>query len=171
MQDATTLTPFTPPYPVRLWADYPERLSRLTTFFRVILAIPVFMFFYFLNNYVILAIWAAIIVRGRIPHWLFDFQVGLHRFMNRAFAYFALLTDRFPAFEGDWVVQYDVDYPPALSRWRVFFWKLITVIPHVIVLFFLYIAVGFVVVIGWWVILFTGNFPRGLHRFVVGVLR
>ena len=30
---------------------------------------------------------------------------------------------------------------------------------------------AFVVFIGWWAVLFTGQFPRGLHRFVVGVMR
>ena len=44
-------------------------------------------------------------------------------------------------------------------------------IPHYIVLFFLWIAAFFVVVVGWFAILFTGRFPRGLFDFVAGVAR
>jgi hypothetical protein len=183
-------------YPVRLWMEYPQNLSRLSTFFRIILVIPLVLFIALLEpgsfNFsspdgeefrnggsaagvagggIVVAIWATIIVRQRIPRWLFNFQVGLHRFSNRAVAYFGLLTDKYPAFEGDWALQYEVDYPEKLSRWRVFFWKLITSIPHFIILIFLYIAALVVTVIAWFAILFTGSYPRGLHRFVVGVMR
>jgi hypothetical protein len=174
--------------------EYPERLSRLSTAFRIILVIPVLIFvglvaggslnFGWRDEFrnggagaglaggsVIVAIWAAVLVRGRIPHWLFDFQVGVNRFVTRAGAYAALLTDRYPAFEGEWVLTYEVDYPDRVSRWRLFFWKLITSIPHFIVLFFLSIAALVVVIIAWFAILFTGEFPRGLHSFVLGVLR
>jgi hypothetical protein len=182
-------------YPVRLSMVYPERLSRLSTVFRIILAIPVLIFVALIgggSNFtgfgdqagdnarnisiggagaLLLAIWATIIVRQRIPTWLFNFQVAVHRFTYRAYAYLGLLTDKYPPFEGEGDLRYDVDYPEGLSRWRVFFWKLITSIPHFIVLFFLFIASFFVIFIGWWAILFTGAFPRGLHSFVVGVLR
>jgi hypothetical protein len=171
MQDATGLSQGTPTYPVRLTVEYPERLSRLSTGFRLILVLPIVLFLYFLNNSIVLAVWATILVRGRIPRWLFDFQVSYHRFANRAFAYFALLTDRYPAFEGNWTLQYDVDYPEKPSRRKVILWKLITALPHIVILSFLFIAVGLVVFISWWAILFSGKFPRGLHRFVVGVLR
>jgi hypothetical protein len=182
------------PYPVRLHMEYPERLSRLSTAFRLILVIPVLIFAALvsggnfnlgwndslrgggaaagsLGGGVVVAIWAAVLVKGRIPRWLFDFQVGLNRFTTRAFAYAALLTDRYPAFEGAWVLQYDVDYPERVSRWRLLFWKLITSIPHFIVLAFLSVAAFVVVIIAWFTILFTGTFPRGLHTFVVGVGR
>jgi|CXWL01.1.fsa_nt_gi hypothetical protein len=182
----------TPTYPVRLTMAYPEKLSRLSTFFRLILVIPVLFFLILLSGQsfqwfstnesarnvslggaggIIAGIWAAIIVRGRIPHWLFDFQVAFHRFSYRAYAYLGLLTDKYPAFEGDWELQYDVDYPEGISRWRILFWKLITAIPHFIVLAFLTIAVFFVTFIAWFAILFTGQYPRGLHKFSVGVLR
>jgi len=183
-----------PRYPVQVTMAYPERVSRLSTAFRIILAIPVLIFLALVGGSfngswdsdgaqqggafaggiaggIVLAIWATILVRGNIPHWLFDFQVGLNRFAIRAYSYLALLTDRYPAFEGAWDLNYDVQYPDRLSRWKLLFWKLITSIPHFIVLFFLAIAAFVVVIIGWFAILFTGAFPRGLHSFVVGVLR
>ena len=118
-----------------------------------------------------LAIWAAVLVRQYVPHWLFDFQVALMRFQARAYGYLALLTDRVPAFEGEYPIDFDVRYPDKLNRWKVAVWKIITSIPHIIILFFLYLAVFVVVVIAWFAILFTGRYPQGLHTFVAGVFR
>jgi F0F1-type ATP synthase membrane subunit a len=49
--------------------------------------------------------------------------------------------------------------------------KWLLVIPHFIVLAFLWIAVVVVVFIAWLAILFTGRYPRGLFNFVEGVVR
>lgn len=44
-------------------------------------------------------------------------------------------------------------------------------IPHYIVLFVLDIASAVVVIVTWFVILFTGRYPRTLFDFVEGVIR
>lgn len=44
-------------------------------------------------------------------------------------------------------------------------------IPHYIVLLFLTIALVVVVIVVWFVILFTGRCPRSLFDFIVGVMR
>ena len=160
-----------PLYPVRLWMEYPERLSRLTTFFRIVLAIPILFLLYFLQTNIVVASWMAILVRGYMPRWLVDFQVGYNRFLSRSAAYFLLLTDQYPKFDGDWLVQYWADYPPRLSRWKLVIWKFITLVPHIIALIGLWIAVLVVTIIGWFAVLFSGSYPRGLHSFVVGVMR
>jgi len=159
------------PYPVRLDVEYPEAQSRWKALFRLPLAIPLLIFTYLLSGGVAGAIIAAILVRGRIPRWLFDFQAGVNRWSLRALGYTLLLTDRYPPFEGDHAIQYAIDYPDRLSRWRLVFWKLISAIPHIIVVYVLWLTVLAVVVIGWLLILVTGRFPRGLQQYVAGVLR
>jgi hypothetical protein len=180
------------PYPVTFDAAYPERLSRLSTAFRLLLFIPIGIFAFALSGSiyswseraqggttfafgaagaVALATWLAILVRGRIPRWLFDFQVALIRWFNRAYGYLFLLTDRYPPFEGDWVISYDVRYPERLSRWKLLFWKVITAIPHFIVLMFLVFGAAIVTVIAWFFIIFSGRYPRGLFDYVTGVMR
>src|SRR3989304_7064951 len=180
------------PYPVTFDAVYPERLSRLSTFFRLLLFIPIAIFAAVLGGglyswgesarggaaialgtagAVALASWLAILVRGRIPRWLFDFQVAFYRWANRAFGYFLLLADRYPPFEGDWVITYDVRYPERVSRWKLLFWKIITAIPHLIILEFPGLGAMIVTVIAWFFILFSGRYPRGLFDYVAGVMR
>jgi hypothetical protein len=181
-------------YPATYEVEYPERLDRLSTAFRIILYIPVWIFLVLFGGVatnfdfeasrgeiallgliggggIVLPIWAAIIVRQYIPHWLFDFQIALMRFQARANGYLALLTDRFPTFEGEYPINFDVRYPEELNRWKVAIWKIITSIPHFIILIFLFFASLVVVFIAWFAILFTGRYPRGLHDFVGGVFR
>jgi hypothetical protein len=167
------------PYPVTFEAVYPDRLSRLSTFFRLLLFIPVAIFWAVVGaavfsgtaSAVAVASWLAILVRGRIPRWLFDFQVALYRWSNRALGYLLLLVDRYPPFEGDWAISYDIHYPERLTRWKLLFWKVITAIPHFIILVFIILGAIIVTIIAWFFILIAGRYPRGLFDYVVGVMR
>jgi hypothetical protein len=91
--------------------------------------------------------------------------------LRSAYSYVLLVTDRYPAFDGDWYVQYDVEPPDRLSRWKLVFWKLFASIPHFIVLGALAFVLAICTVIGWFAILVTGRFPKALRDFVLGWLR
>ena len=87
-------------YPVTFEADYVERRSRLTAFFRLILAIPLFIWLYIYGDrraaIVLVIAWFAIVITGRYPRGLYDFVAGFTRFITRVTAYTALLCDPYP---------------------------------------------------------------------------
>ncbi len=116
--------------------------------------------------------WFAIVFTGRHPRGLWDFARFYMRWRTKAVAYTALLRDEYPPFgEAEYPVTYEVAYPEQpRDRWSVGL-RLIYVIPHAIILAVLSIAWLVTAVVSWFAILFTGNYPEGLYRFAVGVMR
>ena len=78
--------------------------------------------------------------------------------------------------DSGYPVRLEVDYTEAPSRGIallgvIFFVKALLLIPHLIILYFLQFAFAIAVYIGYWVVLITGRYPRGLFRFAVGFQR
>jgi hypothetical protein len=185
-----------PAYPVTLSVDFPDRdLNRLTTAFRIIVAIPILVVLTLLTGesvryatttngtnetatlatgggLLFLPLVLLILFRQKYPRWWFDWNLQLLRFSNRVTAYLALLDDHYPSTDEEQAVHLEVGYPDAhhLNRWLPLV-KWLLAVPHYIVLFFLGIAAIVAVIIAWFAILFTGRYPRGLFDFVVGVIR
>jgi len=183
-------------YPARLEVDYPEQHDRVTTFFRVFMIIPMAILMTVLTSGATQRVYDSsgqlirsssggiagglfaatvlmIVFRQRYPRWWFDFALELARFGTRVGAYLLLLTDQYPSTVEEQSVHLHIDYPDVerdLNRWLPLV-KWLLAIPHVIVLFVLSIGAFFAVVIAWFAILFTGQYPRGLFDFVVGVAR
>jgi hypothetical protein len=116
----------------------------------------------------------AILFTGRYPRALFDFLAGVFRWNNRILGYQYWMTQQYPPFSLDEEPGYPVrtryDYPEKIARWRpLVHW--ILAIPHIIVLYFLFIAEGVVIFITFFVIVFTRQWPRSLFDFTVGILR
>ncbi len=184
------------PYAARLDIDYPEKLERVTTFFRLIWAIPIVIILGLLTATgsetvvtetgdqirrstggisagLFLATMLMIVFRVRYPRWWFDFARELARFGARVGAYLVLLTDRYPSTVEEQSVHLEIDYPDVesdLNRWLPLV-KWLLAIPHYIVLFVLWLVAVVAVVIAWFAIVFTGRYPRGLFDYVVGVGR
>ena len=170
-------------YAARLQIDYPERLDRVTTFFRLICIIPIGIVLGVLVNQpeesvagpvtLSIATVLMIVFRQRYPRWWFDFVCELMRFTTRVGAYLALLTDRYPSTVDEQSVHLEIDYPDVkhdLNRWLPLV-KWFLALPHLIVMLALAILVLIAVVIAWFAILLTGRYPRSLFDFVVGVAR
>jgi hypothetical protein len=114
-----------------------------------------------------------IVFRQRYPRWWFNFALELNRFSARVAAYAFLLTDRYPSTEDKQAVRLDIDYPNVkkdLNRWLPLV-KWLLAIPHYLVLSVLILAALLATVIAWFSILFTGQYPKSLFDFVVGVGR
>lgn len=182
-----------PTYPVQFSVDYPDRaLDRVTTFFRIFVAIPILI----VLGSVAGGVWQwsyedgstigagaggllffgpllMIVFRQKYPRWWFEWNRELHRFGNRVFAYLALMDDRYPATGDHQSVHLDYEYPDVpnqLNQWLPLV-KWFLAIPHYVVLFFLDVAAIVVVIISWFAVLFTGRYPRGMFDFVEGVIR
>lgn len=133
----------------------------------------------------------AILIAGRYPRSIFDFNVGVMRWSWRVafYTYGALGTDRYPPFslgqEPEYPRDIAVEYPARLSRRLVLVKSWLLAIPHYFVIgFFLgwrwgggvllggsgliavFVLIGAVILL-----LFTGKFPRGIRDFVLGMNR
>ncbi len=128
-------------YAARLEIDYPEKLDRLTTFFRLFMIIPIAIILGLLTNSgetitntvfmneagqvirttrdnagglaasIPIAVALMIVFVNRYPRWWFDFQRELVRFGTRVGAYALLLTDQYPSTVDEQSVHLEVDYP------------------------------------------------------------
>ena len=179
-------------YPVQFAIDYPDRsLNRMTSAFRIFAAVPILIVlgavsnssFAWSHNGAMAASGVGgtlffgpllmILFRQKYPRWWFDWNVELQRFTNRVVVYLLLMDDRYPSTDDQQGVHLDYVYPDAsrdLNRWLPLV-KWLLVIPHLIVLLFLWLAAAVVVVVAWFAILFTGRYPRRMFGFVEGVLR
>jgi hypothetical protein len=177
---------------VQFDVEYPDReLNRLTTGFRIFMAIPIAIVLGTLGGestayagdhwqagatfggLVTFSPLLLILFRQKYPRWWFDWNLELLRFQNRVGAYLALLDDQYPSTDEHQSVRLELPYPDAkqdLNRWLPLV-KWLLAIPHYILLVFLWLAAFFVIIFAWFAILFTGRYPRGLFEFVVGVGR
>jgi hypothetical protein len=178
--------------PVRFSVDYPDRpLNRMTSALRVLAAVPILAVLVAVSGSSV--VWSRggqdalvgaggllflgpllmIVFRGKYPRWWFEWNLELQRFTSRVVAYLALMDDRYPSTDEQQSVHLDYTYPDGqqdLKRWMPLV-KWLLVLPHVVVLFFLWIATACAVIAAWFAILFTGRYPRRLFGFVEGVMR
>jgi hypothetical protein len=140
--------------------------------------------------------WFAVVITGRYPRAIFDFNLGVLRWTWRVsyYGYGALGTDRYPPFsldqEPDYPATLDVAYPGAQSRLTAL-GRLVLAFPHLLIIsvfvgggaYWLDHAsswhftspwsglIGLVVLIAGFALLFTGRYPRGLFNLVAGLNR
>lgn len=152
------------------FTDYEQQRSRLTTFFRLICAIPhaIWVWLYgIVAFFAVVGAWFALLFTARYPQGLYDFIAGYHRYYTRVYAYMYLVTDKFPPFNGNpdesYAAHFLVGPPkPSYSRAKTFF-RAILVIPFAIVGYVLVLVWELVAIAAWFVIVITGKQPRGIQ--------
>ena len=160
-------------YPVTFEADYVEQRNRLTTFFRLILMIPLWIWLYFYGlvaGFAVLIAWFAIVITGQYPRGLYDFVAGYTRFITRVTAYGALLCDPYPSFGGSPDPAYPIrmEFEPLdhYDRLKTLF-RIILAIPIVILRYIISLLLEIGAFAAWFVIIVTGKMPRGLYDLMV----
>jgi hypothetical protein len=187
---------------LRLNGELDPQLSRWLWLVKMILALPHFVILAALwVAFIVVTViaWFAILVTGRYPRALFDFNVGVLRWNWRVgfYVHAALGTDRYPPFSiasGDYPATLEIVYPEQLSRGLIFV-KWLLAIPHLVVVGLLvadimlypipalnqlsgdlqvaggYSIINLLVVIAGFFLLVTGTHPRGLFDFLMGLNR
>jgi hypothetical protein len=161
-------------YPVSFEADYVDQRSRLTAFFRLILAIPLLIVLYvyaIIATIAVVIAWFAIVFTAHYPGGLYEFVAGYLRFLTRVTAYAALLCDPYAPFGGSpddsYPVRMDFDGPlEHYSRLKTFF-RIIIAIPLVVIRYIMGLLLEVGAVAAWFVIVVTGKMPRGLFDLMV----
>lgn len=189
------------PYPARLDIDYPEKLSRVKTLFRLVLAIPIMIISAMISggNYsstttsvvngelvftttsyaiagaggIVAATVLMLLFRKKYPRWWFDFLQELTRFSTRIAAYLSLMTDVYPSTDEAQTVHLDFDYPDAMEDLNrgLPLIKWLLAFPHYLVLFVLFLGGFFAIIVAWFAILITGRYPKGIFNYIEGVMR
>jgi hypothetical protein len=158
-------------YPIAYEADYVRDHNRLTTFFRLILAIPWFivsLIYSFAAQVVVIIAWFAILILGRYPQGMYNFVTGVLRFHMRLLGWLMLQTDEWPPFG----IGEDPSYPVRLhvaeraerqSRLKTLF-RLILFLPAYVIVS----SIGYILYalapMAWLTIVFRGYMPSWVHN-------
>jgi Domain of unknown function (DUF4389) len=156
-------------YPVSFQADYVESHSRLTSFFRGLLAIPVLLWvgiYGIAALFVWIAAWFAIVFTGRYPEGMYRFMADFITVEVGATSYNALMVDPYPPFTAgskpDYPIRMQFDGPlPKYSRLKTFF-RGILAIPIYIARYVAQIMLNVCAFFAWIMCTLTAKLPRGL---------
>jgi Domain of unknown function (DUF4389) len=170
--------PFAARHPVRLRVTDDLRRTRLTAFFRLLLAVPLFLWAALLGIVVAFAAignWFATLIKGRSPDGLHMFLAGYLRYTTHITAYAFLIADPYPGFllinmKPDYPIDLEVDPPVEQDRWKVGF-RIILAIPAILVTQILRNLSGLLAIFSWVMAVLTASVPEGIRNFAVLALR
>jgi hypothetical protein len=162
--------------PIRLTVDDDLRRSRLTVFFRLLLALPhlVWLVLWTIAAFfATIANWFATLVRGRPPDALHRFLSAYVRYEIHVLSFLLLVANPFPGFVGQagtYPVDVQIDPPARQNRWITGF-RLPLALPALLVANGLTILLVVAAFLGWFAALATGRMPEGLRNLGAYALR
>ncbi len=162
--------------PIRLTVDDDLRRSRLTTFFRGLLAIPHLVFATLWGLAVFFALianWFVTLFRGRPADGLARFLTRYVRYTTHVWAYTLLIANPFPGFTGlpgSYPVDVEVEAPVQQNRWVTGF-RILLAIPALLIQSALNTLAFVAGVFIWFYALARGSAPQGLRNLGVYALR
>jgi hypothetical protein len=125
-------------HPVKLVVEDDLRRRRLTVFFRLLLAIPHFIWIFLWTIVTVLAAilnWVATLVTGKPPAGLHKFMCSYVRYLTHLNAYVGLVANPYPGFvgeEGEYPVDVTFPGPAPQPRVKTFF-RIFLAIPALLV--------------------------------------
>jgi hypothetical protein len=157
-----------PAHPIRLALTDDGRRSRLTVFFRLLLALPHLVWLVLWSIVVFVAsvvAWFAALAIGRLPQAFHRFFAAYVRYVAHVASFVSLVANPFPGFTGDpgYPLDIELDPPERQSRWTIGF-RLLLAFPAFMVSGALSGALALVALFGWFVSLALGRMPIGLRN-------
>jgi hypothetical protein len=168
-QTALADVPSRPDDPIRLDVSDDLVRSRLTVFFRLLLAIPhiIWLTLWTIVAYVVAIVnWFATLFRGASPDSLHGFLAAYVRYQTHVYAYLLLIGNPFPGFtgkEGSYPVEPRIEGPREQNRWKVGF-RLFLAIPAILLNSAYGGLLGIVAFLGWFASLANGRMPLGIRN-------
>jgi ABC-type multidrug transport system fused ATPase/permease subunit len=166
----------TPQKPIRLRVEDDLRRSRLTVFFRLLLALPHLVWLLLWGIAVFFALifgWFATLITGRLPEALHRFVGAYLRYDTHVIAFLFLIANPFPGFTGapgSYPVDLEIDPREPQNRWKTLF-RIFLAIPAFTLSFGLNGVLWLVAVFGWFVGVFLARMPEGLRNLGAYCLR
>jgi Domain of unknown function (DUF4389) len=156
-------------HPVSLRVTDDLRRSRVTVFFRLLLAIPHIVWFLLWSivaAIVALLTWVCAIAIGRPPRPFYRFLSRFVRYSTHLYAFLTLVGNPFPGFVGKpGSYPIDLELPPLAPQKRlVTAFRLVLAFPAFVINAGIGGAVFVVALLGWFVGLFLGRMPEGLRN-------
>ena len=163
------------PHPIHLVVTDTLERNRLTVFFRLLLAIPHFVWLTLWGIavwFAVIAAWFVGIFTGRVPDGLHGFIAGYLRYLTHVYAYASIAADPFPSFSGDSGYPIDVEFAPAVPQGRLsILFRFFLYIPAAIVLALLGYVAQVVAFLAWIYALLVGKLHPGLRDVLAYWLR
>lgn len=168
-QTALADIPARPDDPIQLDVSDDLARSRLTVFFRALLAIPhlIWLLLWGIAAYLaVIVCWFATLFRGTSPDSLHRFLAAYVRYQTHVYAYLFLVANPFPGFtgeQGSYPVEPRIEGPREQNRWKVGF-RLILAIPALLLgsaYSGLLLIVG---LLGWFASLANSSMPLGMRN-------
>jgi hypothetical protein len=155
--------------PITLHVDDDLRRSRLTTFFRLPLAIPhlAWIFLWGLAAFLALIVnWFVLLLRGRPSQLIHRFVGRLIRYQTHVYAFVQLVANPFPGFTGrpgSYPVDVNIPAPGRQPRLVTAF-RLILALPALMILGAIGNVATLAAIYTWFYALVRGSAPRGLRN-------
>jgi hypothetical protein len=161
-------------HPITLVTSDDLSRSRLTVFFRLLLAIPhlIVLYLYTIAFEVVLVIsWVVGIVLGRVPNGLHNFNASYWRYRTRVTAYVLLLANPYPPFGASGTYPVDLEIAPAAEQNRLtILFRLLLALPALVLAYVFFAGLAVIAVFGWFAGVILGRMPEGLEKLGVFLL-
>lgn len=168
-------------YPARLSFEGPHEVANWRPLVNWLLAIPQLLIVGVLRSLrqlLLLFAFFTVLFTRRIPEQLHDVIVMTLRYRWRVTSYVLWMRESYPPFEfapasrdtGTDPAFVEIDRTEELNRWLPLV-KWLLAIPHYVVLAFVFLGAIFVGIAAFFAVLFTGRYPEGMRRYLVGTNR